>query len=357
MTVLRVRRWSDAEFAAGRDAWRELLARSDADPLFMSFEWITRWWKHHAAPLSAELHLLGVYSPQGELRALVPLYTHRGAHRGGIRTRRMELLGSAWRDAGAVFSEYLDMIVERGATEQVCAAVADYLREEPWDELLLCNLRDGSTAERLSREITTAYLRPAERMTGWSIALPGSFEEYVAGLGSNTRRKVIHQRDKLSATLHVVEGPAARRAAFQQLERWIAKRWGDSPAGPRSGFHAELVDQADSSVRVTELRTGSECLSVMLNLRVAGTEYYLQSGFDPDHARGVSPGYLHLGHAIEAACRDGLRQFDFLAGTGLNRDYKRDFAATASNLQTLQIVRRRSLRVLFGLLDRLRGQR
>jgi CelD/BcsL family acetyltransferase involved in cellulose biosynthesis len=104
------------------------------------------------------------------------------------------------------------------------------------------------------------------------------------------------------------------------------------------------------------MRAGAECVSVMLNLRVSGTEYYLQSGFDPATARGVSPGYLHLGHAIEAACRDGILHFDFLAGPGLNREYKRDFAATPSNLQTLQIVRRRSLRVLFGVLDRLRGR-
>lgn len=357
MTALQVRRWSDAEFSAGREVWQSLLARSDADPLFMSFEWVSRWWRHHAAPLAAELQVLGVYSRDGTLRALVPLYAHRGVHRGGIPVRRLELLGSAWRDSGAVFSEYLDLIAERGAEEAVCAAVADHLARETWDELLLCNLRDGSIAERLAGRLDMAYLRPPERMTGWTIALPDSFDTYVAGLASNTRRKVVHQRDKLSATLHLVEDADARLAAFRRLEQWVANRWGGAPAAPRTRFHAELVEQADPSVRLTELRAGDQCVSVMLNLRVAGTEYYLQSGFDTGIARGVSPGYLHLGYAIEDACRDGMRRFDFLAGPGLNRDYKRDFSATASNLRTLQIVRRRSLRVLFALLDRLRGRR
>jgi CelD/BcsL family acetyltransferase involved in cellulose biosynthesis len=94
----------------------------------------------------------------------------------------------------------------------------------------------------------------------------------------------------------------------------------------------------------------------MLNLRVAGTEYYLQSGFDPSFARGISPGYLHLGYAIEAACRDGLKRFDFLAGRGLHRDYKRDFASVSAPLQTLHLVRKPVLRLLFRVFDRLRGR-
>ena len=356
MTALQVRRWSDAEFAAGREAWQGLLARSDANPLFMSFDWIERWWRHHATALSGRLHVLGVYSPDGVLRALVPLYSRRGTYRGVIRTRRIELLGCAWRDASAVFTEYLDLVAERGSEDAVCLAVRDHLLSEPWDELLLCNLREGSIAERLARQLRSVYLRPPERMTGWTIALPASFDSYVAALGSNVRRKVLHQRDKMPVSLHVIEDPVNRRAAYARLEQWAARRWGGAPARSRADFHAELVERADAGVRLTELRAGAGCISIMLNLRVADTEYYLQSGFDPAQARGVSPGYLHLGHAIEAACRDGIRHFDFLAGPGLHREYKRDFAAAPSNLQTLQIVRRRSLRVLFGLLDRLRGR-
>ena len=74
------------------------------------------------------------------------------------------------------------------------------------------------------------------------------------------------------------------------------------------------------------------------------------------HARGLSPGFLHLGYAIEAACRDGIQRFDFLAGRGLHRDYKRDFAADQHAADTLHIVRKPSLRALFRIVDRLRGR-
>jgi CelD/BcsL family acetyltransferase involved in cellulose biosynthesis len=358
MTAMQVRRWSSEEFAAGREVWQRLLGKSGADPLFMSWDWVSRWWRHHAPSLQAELLVLGVYSAQGELRGIAPLYAHRGIHRGVIATRRIELLGNTWRSSGSVFSEYLDLLADRDWEAGVCMAVAEQLRETAWDEMLLCNLRTDSIAVRLADQLRdAAYLRPPEIMTGWSIALPDSFDAFVSGLDSNTRRKVMHQRQKLGCTLCQVTELSEQQAALERLERWLANRWGVAQVGARARFNAELVATCDpETLRMTELRVGSTCVSVMLNVRVAGTEYYLQSAFDTAYGRGASPGYLHLGHAIEAACRDGIRRFDFLVGRGLNREYKRDFGAIPSELRSVQIVRPRSLRILFGLLDRLRGR-
>ncbi len=67
--------------------------------------------------------------------------------------------------------------------------------------------------------------------------------------------------------------------------------------------------------------------------------YFLQSGFNAAAARGVSPGYLHFGYAIEAACQENADRFDFLAGPGRHRDYKRDFAAEPVTVVTYHLVR------------------
>jgi CelD/BcsL family acetyltransferase involved in cellulose biosynthesis len=193
-------------------------------------------------------------------------------------------------------------------------------------------------------------------MTAWTVTLPESFETLAAGLTSNTRRKALHQRDKLEDPCCVAVEAGQRQATLARLEAWVAQRWSRAPRDDaRAGFHAELLQRFGAAVRLTELRAGPNCVSVMLNLRVAGTEYYLQSGFDAAHARGLSPGYLHLGYAIEAACHDRLQRFDLLAGRGLHRDYKRDFAAQATPLQSFHLVRKPSLRALFRVADRLRG--
>ena len=363
MNTCRVRRWSADEFLANRAVWQQLLARSDADALFMSWDWLTTWWRHHGAARAAQLCVLGVYADSGDLCGIAPLYALRAVHRGVFRARRLELLGNTWRDSTAVFSEYLDVIAARDARAAVSTALGEWLRASPdWDELLLCNVRPGSVAAQLAGSLQGAvYVRPVESLTGWNIPLPASFDAYVAKLTSNTRRKVLHQREKLPEISFALTPAPNRGAALERLEAFVARRW-DAPPGVSSGtrrqFHAALIERlaTDETVRLTELRSGTACVSVMLNLRVDGTEYYLQSGFDEAFARGLSPGYLHLGYAIEAACRDGLENFDFLAGRGLNRDYKQDFAAESSALQTLHVVRKPALRLLFRVFDRLPGR-
>jgi CelD/BcsL family acetyltransferase involved in cellulose biosynthesis len=364
MNDCRVRRWTADEFLANRAAWQQLLGRSDADALFMSWDWVSTWWRHRVDTSAAQLYVLGVYADSGELCGIAPLYTHQARHRGVFRARRFELLGNTWRDPAAVFSEYLDIIAAREARAAVAAAVAGWLRANPdWDELLLCNLRTGSVAEQLAGSLSdTAYLRTVESMTGWSITLPASFETFVTRLSSNTRRKAVNQRGKVADVSFVSTPASQRRAALERLDTFVARRWDTRSQGispnSRGRFHAELIEQlaSDDAVRLTELVSGAHCVSVMLNLRMGGTEYYLQSGFDAAFARGLSPGYLHLGYAIEAACRDGLRSFDFLAGRGLHRDYKQDFAASSAPLQTLHLVRKPVLRLLFQVFDGLRGR-
>jgi len=363
MNGLRVRRWTRDEFSAGREAWQSLLARADADPLFMSWDWISAWWRHHEAVLQAELCVLAIHSPDGGLAGIAPLYQHRVVHRGILSARRLELLGNAWRNPAAVFGEYLDVIASRDLRADVCGAVAEWLRASgDWDEIALCNLQQNSVAEQLAGSLADrAYVRCAESMTGWCIVLPDSFDSFITRLSSNTRRKVVNQREKLAGISFELVEPAQRSAALERLDAFVARRFG-TPDGDdcrmRAGFHADIVAALPdaSLVHLTELRAAGHCMSVMLNLRVGVTEYYLQSGFDPAYARGLSPGLLHLGHAIEAACRDGVKRFDFLAGRGLHRDYKQDFAAESVPLQTLHIVRKPALRALFRVVDGLRGR-
>src|SRR5262245_18607679 len=121
---MRVRPWTEQEFAQSATVWQELLECSDADPLFMSWQWQWLWWRHHGRRLDATLNLLAVYAPGNRLVALAPLTLRRIRHRGGVPATRLESLGSTWRHDVGVFSEYLDFIVHKEHADDAIEALA-----------------------------------------------------------------------------------------------------------------------------------------------------------------------------------------------------------------------------------------
>lgn len=356
MTTLVCRRWTEREFLSNRAAWNALRARSDSDPLFMSWEWQQCWWRRHAQSLAAELNVLAVEA-DGQLVGIAPLFA-RVARQGPVRTRRLELIGNAWRTGAVIFSEYLDVIADSAHRAAVATALQAQLAREPWDEIVFSNVRAGSLSRTLvATGALGGYARQPESLTAWTIALPASFDAFAAALESNTRRKLLHQRAKLPQAQFVELEAAQWPAALERLERLVAARWQRAQDPRTAAFNAEIAASLPAqAVRVTEMRSGSQVVSTMFNLRVGATEYYLQSAFDAAFARGLSPGYLHLGYAIEAACRDGLARFDLLAGRGLHRDYKRDLAAGGTPLTTVQVVRHPGLRALLRGADWVRGR-
>lgn len=324
----------------------------------MSWEWQHCWWRRHAEMLAAELNVLAVETPSGELAGLAPFFTHASRHAGLVRTRRLELIGNAWRLGAVIFSEYLDVLADRARRAEVAAALQAQLAREAWDEIVFSNVRAESFVHSLAAPgALPGYARQPESLTAWSIPLPASFDAFAASLESNTRRKLLHQRAKLPQAQFVELDPPQWPGALERLEQRVAVRWKRAQDPRTSAFHGDIAGSLPpEAVRLTELRSGSQVVSTMFNLRMNGTEYYLQSAFDGSFARGLSPGYLHLGYAIEAACRDGLARFDLLAGRGLHRDYKRDLSASGAPLITVQVVRHPALRALFRAADLLRGR-
>ncbi len=130
-----------------------------------------------------------------------------------------------------------------------------------------------------------------------------------------------------------------------------ARRWGSGEGSCARAFHRDLARSMEAlgRLRLTRLVSDSQVESYLYNIRAGQTEYYLQSGFELNPDQGLSPGYLHLGYAIEAAADAGLERFDLLAGPGRNRDYKRDFEASGTPLVCHQVFRAPWLRALLRL--------
>lgn len=351
---LVARFWSEEEFRCGRNAWNRLLANSAADPLFLSWEWQWQWWLHHREPLQAHLGLVAVYAGGDRLVGIAPFYSRAVKLRGGVRSSRLELIGSAWRVGEAAFSDYLDMIVTSGGSSAVARCVADWLvRQDFWQEMALCCVRPDSSAACLARELarTGLFVREVDPLSAWRVRLPAVFDEYVGRLDSHTRRRLWHHRRRLSA-------PRLEYADDPRIEEYLAllwtmaaQRWGeprDAAAARRFQLDTAVSLARSGSLRMSRLATSAGPLSVMYGARVGRTVYYLQSAFDVS-SRGISPGVLHLGYAMEDACREGVEYFDLLAGRGRTRDYKRDLGACRVPVVSLQVVRGALPAALYGV--------
>ena len=336
----------------GEGAWGDLVGRSDADPLFMGWDWQWLWWRTHKLLFGATLMLVACYAGP-RLVGLAPLFLRRATHRAGIWSTRLELIGSTWRNPRGVFSEYLDIIADREHAGAVAAVVADRIKADSrWGGLVLSNTPAGGVAAAMVRWHLTSgmFVREVEHLDAHRATLPGDFSAYVSRLNGSTRRRLWNHRAKLVDPL-VVPGEASTiDSTLDLIDRFHGQRWGGPLfVGEAREFHAALAAALArrGELRMSTLLSGGAPIAAMYNVRIGGREYNIQSGFDHGATKGISPGYLHFGYCLEAACGDGIGEFDFLAGEGRHRQYKTDFQTTAYPLVTIQVLRAWHLQLLY----------
>ena len=94
MSALTLRRWTVEEWLRNEIAWNSLLARSSADALFLSWEWLTRWWQCYGATLGRRPDILAFYHGDN-LVGLVPLYRRLVMRGGLVLARSVQEIGRA----------------------------------------------------------------------------------------------------------------------------------------------------------------------------------------------------------------------------------------------------------------------
>lgn len=358
MSRVIVHQWREAEFASGRDCWQSLLCRSSADRLFNSWDWQRLWWSRYGITQNLQLFLLAVVSEDDGLIGLAPLYLRSSPVLRVLPGMRLECLGSKWRDSGVAFSEYFDLVAEARHEHVVIESLATWLgNNASWSDWAVPFVKQGSIAHRLAQRLGSTYgIREVEALDARVLALHAGFEAVLAKLSPNTRRRFWAHRRRLDRPTLRVASEADIEPLLSRMHAWRTARWGSLAAGP--DVHAFELEVARSfasrgCLQLTQLESGGRPISIMINLRVGDTEYYIASAFDPAAASGISPGYLHFGYAIEAACQAGVRRFDLLAGNGRHRDYKLDLRPQAEMLVSLHVLRAPWLRALHCL-NRLR---
>lgn len=353
---LIVRRLDPERAWKERTAWEELLARSDADPLFMGWAWQSAWWETWGRELGLSPHPLGIFDGD-RLLGLAPLFTFDRRVLGRSR-RELHFAGNAWRISPTVRTEYIDLIADREHAAVVRRAFLRHLEfRRDWDQLIV----PDHVTERSSSDLghvpgLPPVLRTME--TGVVIDTTGSFDSWLESLGRNTRLKAYNRRRYLKERTTVeLQDETDFERALDHLNALHVGRWGRTCFEGRSlEFHRRMLERLPASARVqfSELRLGGVTRSVLYDLVIGRRCYNVQAAFDEDYDRKVSLGTLHLGFAMERAFEDqDVDAYDLLAGSGKNTQYKKHFRGQEVAFGTYQIIRNPVVRSTFQTVQHL----
>lgn len=363
---LTLRKWTLSEWLESEHLWNGLLARSDADPLFLSWEWLTQWWRCFGGTLAAAPEIRAFYRG-AELVGIAPLYRRRIVRKGLVPVSSVQLIGLSWRDPAPLMSEYLDVIAAHGEAGAVRRACAQGLLHEPaWSESVIGFTPAGGEwreAFRSPRRGQPQYIRMLDRSTSYQADLSAGFPAYLRALGQSTRRSLWGLRRRLAdygAVRFELLSAAQVDAAVEHLNRLHQLRW-QRPAftGARLNFQSGLIGRlaARGELAVSQLTVGTEVVSVLYDIRRGARQYNLSMGFNPGLSSKLSLGLIHFGYAMEAAAEHGVATYDFLAGAGRSRDYKRHLSQTQRELSCVQVLRGPLLPALYRWRDRVRAGR
>lgn len=328
---------SAAEFQRLGAEWNALFSRAGNENVFLSFGWMSTWWKHFG---KGKLAVVAIRDESGRLVAVAPFYVARS--QAGLGARRLGFLAD--RHVG---SDYLDVLSDPAfhdlAVQEIARVI--FAHRVDWDYIELCDTGDSPLAAALPARLESGGMRTSqtERRVCYFIPLPDTFDQFLASLGTSLRcnyrrRWKILQREHQGTCLAVSSAAEVARhfPKLMELHRMrFEQRAADSAflAHGVPEFHLDAMRElaAQGLVRLILLQAGGETVSAIYGFSVGTTFQFYQCGMHTGWMRhGV--GQVLIGNAIEQALSAGHTTFDFLRG---DESYKTQWTSRSRETVTL----------------------
>ncbi len=333
------------EFQSLRETWDSLLAKSQDNDVYLTWEWFFTWWQHYGQ--GKRLNIL-VIEDGKRIIGIVPLM------RAGYGWSPFHV--DVWENISAMDTDYSGVVLAEREEECVAAFLA-YLQENLNGAILrLSRIPEKSAFFDLMRRQYPPFspglsLEQQTLAASPCLPLPANWDEYLSSFSSKTRN-TLRRKLRLLSRDHSVEFQCYCpddnlqenvRAFIELHERgWQARDLKGALFDARmKDFQQDIADvfSAKGWFNLSFLTVDGKPASAVYGFEYRDKFYYGLSGFDPDYSQ-YSPGQLHIMFLIESAIKKGLKEFDFLIG---DEEYKyRWHALDQGNLQII-IVRRHFL--------------
>jgi len=305
-----------------REEWDNLLSSVPTATIFSSWEWLTAWWRAFAN--EDRLKVLAFREASGRLIGLAPLAVTVQRWL-GRELRLLRFMGDGSHD-----SDNLDIPVLPGWEAECSPAFLDWLeqRGHDWDLCQLNTLAEGSPmGSRLRQDLMARQWTIFTSSRPWSvIELPETWEGYLKSLSSKERGKIGLRARRLEKRYAIRMrrcadskdlGPCLEALFTLHRKHWRVRGLPGTLSMPqRQQFYFELSSSllARGWLEFWLLELEGVPVAAQFGLRYKTTLYSLQEGFDPDYASD-SVGYVLRANVLKYAISEGMRRYDFLAGT------------------------------------------
>lgn len=280
--------------------WRDLQNECSNTSMFQTYEWNSLWWTRYRK-LGDRL-LIGILKEDEKIHAIFPLF---------VRTRFTPLgplrIGQ-FLGIEEVGPSSMDILASKRGTELLAHDFAKLTSQ--WqkhaDLLDLAPVRSGSNLYKLLG--AEAFQSDVEKAP--VLLAPGSFDLWMAALGSSTRRDIRRKRSYLSSQANSkithydqVDDVARGLKNLAQLNIKRLTQLGKRGAFmlPRfedfhQNFSKELALQ--NRAHLFELTVDDKVLSAAVVYATGKTWYAYQTGMDPDYLH-LAPGAVLDSHVLE----------------------------------------------------------
>ena len=339
-------------FLALEPIWDKLLSKSDSDNLFLSFDWLSTWWKHFGKGKSLYILLASI---DGQPVAIAPLMKTREAI-----FRTLQFIGTGR-------SDYLDFIVTEpvsvGAVsageaslqkEQIINAIFSYIMQHrrEWDVL---NLRDIPEAngnldviERCCKANNLTYVAQ-QSYTAPHLPITESWDDFLKSMSKNFRRNIkVHEKKlwKCEGDIIITQhknwsNPDELLDMITDIENcsWKVESGNPRFAGEETqSFFRELFDKffKQGWLECWFVRHNQRNVAYYINFCYKNKLYVYNTNYDKEYSK-VSPGTVLTNRMLQNAFERELTDFDFLRG---GESYKYRYTDIERELYHIAIYKR-----------------
>jgi len=334
------------EFESLRSQWDGLLESRPRKTIFLTWEWLTAWWKHYRG--NRELWLITAWDGDNLMGAAPLMKTN--AWKYGLCFRLLHSLGSPNCDES-------DFLIRNDSLE-IAKALCDYLYEQhgQWDALEL-NEFESKTA---TCDLILDYFNEsgcvihANANFHYHIPIQSVWDVYWKKLSKNLRHN-IERRLRRAQELHQVDfkyihGNQLTWDHFETI--FEVSRKGNFPGKYKSsrdqGFHRELLNQMKDHnwIEMAFLYLDGQAIAFEYGFNLNGRFEDWRTGFDLSHAE-LAGGTLLVHFLLQHLCSHGYSELDFLRG---EYDFKEKWLPKGREFTELRIVQPHRLSARLALI-------